>query len=90
NFLDCASIFEFSQGVRVVIYPNPSRGIFDIRAENLTDDLVIDVADLSGKSILKQRIPAAQNNGARKIDLTGQEKKCVNQWSYKHGSRRCF
>jgi hypothetical protein len=73
NFLDCTSIFEFSKGVKVVIYPNPSRGIFEIRAENLTDDLLIDVADLSGKSVLNKRISATKDNlSTLRVDLTGE------------------
>jgi hypothetical protein len=73
NFLDCTSIFEFSKGVKVVIYPNPSRGIFEIRAENLTDDLMIDVADLSGKSVLNKRISATKDNlSTLRVDLTGE------------------
>jgi hypothetical protein len=72
NFLDCASIFEFSGGVKVSIFPNPSHGIFEILAENLQDDLLITVADMGGKVIREQVMHASRGKvSSTQVDLTG-------------------
>jgi len=73
NFLDCSSIFEFSEGVRVTVYPNPNRGVFEIRAENLKSQLNITIADMTGKVILQRAINAQQGVGevTSQVDLTG-------------------
>jgi hypothetical protein len=72
NFLDCASIFEFSGGVKVTVYPNPNKGIFEIRAENLDDDLAITVSDMTGKIIMEKQIPASEGiMTITQVDLTG-------------------
>jgi hypothetical protein len=72
NFLDCSSIFEFGKGVKVTVYPNPNRGVFEIRAENLVDDLHITLTDMAGKEMLKRTIPASGGQSiTSQVDLTG-------------------
>jgi hypothetical protein len=71
NFLDCTSIFEFGKGVKVTVYPNPNHGIFEIRAENLVDDLVITLTDMAGKVIMQRTISASGGTATSQVDLTG-------------------
>lgn len=72
NFLDCASIFEFGKGVKVSVYPNPNRGIFEIRAENLVDDLMITLTDMAGREIIQRKLSALQGDRiTSQMDLTG-------------------
>lgn len=72
TFLDCTSIFEFSSGLKVSVFPNPNRGVFSIRTEKLKGTLLATIADLSGKIIL-QREMTSQGAAAHEtvIDLTG-------------------
>jgi hypothetical protein len=75
NFLDCASIFEFGKGVKVNVYPNPSRGVFEIRAENLVDDLLVTLTDMRGSEIMERKLSAAPGETVTsQIDLTGHSK----------------
>ena len=72
NFLDCASIFEFGKGVKVSVYPNPSRGVFEIRAENLVDDLQMTLTDMTGREIVQSKLSASQGSVVTsQVDLTG-------------------
>ena len=72
DFLDCTSIFEFGKGVKVSVYPNPSRGVFEIRVENLVDDLFITLNDMAGREILQRKLSASQGDIiTSQVDLTG-------------------
>lgn len=75
NFLDCTSIFEFSSGLKVTVYPNPNRGTFNIRAEGLDGKLGIIISDMSGKLIM-QREMTSQNEPANEmtVDLNSHPK----------------
>lgn len=68
NFIDCTSIVEFSSGLKVIIFPNPNRGEFTVRAEGLKEKLDISISDLSGKTVFRREMTTPQMN----IDLTGQ------------------
>jgi hypothetical protein len=74
NFLDCTSVFEFSSGLKVTVYPNPSHGIFELRAEDLKNDLNISVSDIRGQVILQRTLEAANGNSASQIDMSGYPK----------------
>ena len=56
NFLDCASIFEFSSGLTVSVYPNPNRGQFTIQADGVKERLEVTLTDLNGKVIIKREM----------------------------------
>jgi hypothetical protein len=56
NFLDCSSVFEFSSGLKVSVYPNPNHGQFTIQADGLKEKLDITLTDVSGKIILKRQM----------------------------------
>lgn len=72
NFLDCASIFDFGKGVKVSVYPNPNRGVFEIKAENLVEDLFITVTDMAGREILQRKISVTPGGMVTsQVDLTG-------------------
>jgi hypothetical protein len=71
NFLDCASIFEFSGGVKVTVFPNPGRGIFEISAENLEDNLEITVTDINGRVILEKVMETSGIKSTCQVDLSG-------------------
>jgi hypothetical protein len=73
NFLDCSSIFEFADGVKVMIYPNPNHGIFEIRAENLADQLFVTISDMAGNIVVQKNLIASQDKvQILKIDLNAQ------------------
>jgi hypothetical protein len=50
----------------ILIYPNPSGGIFNL---DLTSEAGIEITDLAGKPI---HIPVSQSSGYTRIDLSGQ------------------
>ena len=57
----------------MTVYPNPNRGIFEIRAENLENELQVSISDLSGKTVFQKNLKASQDKvSTLKIDLTGQ------------------
>jgi hypothetical protein len=56
NFLDCASIFEFSSGLKVSVYPNPNNGQFTILADGVNEKLDVTLTDMNGKVILKREM----------------------------------
>jgi hypothetical protein len=61
NFLDCASIFEFSSGLTVKVFPNPNKGQFTIQAEGLKEKLKVSLSDLSGKIIREYEMTSPEN-----------------------------
>ncbi len=72
TFLDCTSIFEFTSGMRVSVFPNPNHGAFTIRTEELKSSLQITVSDMTGKVIRKQELKAESGSAKEvSIDLTG-------------------
>jgi hypothetical protein len=75
TFLDCTSIFEFASGLKVSVFPNPSRGIFTIKVDGLNDVLEISLADMSGKHILQEEM-VSQNGSSQSmvVDVTSQPK----------------
>jgi hypothetical protein len=73
TFQDCTSIFEFDSGLKVTVYPNPSRGVFTVKAEGLKYKLAISLADISGKVIMNREM--ASHDGRYEemiIDITDQ------------------
>jgi hypothetical protein len=56
TFLDCSSIFEFSSGLKVTVYPNPNRGTFSIEATGTREKIEIDLTDLAGRSVLQREM----------------------------------
>jgi hypothetical protein len=73
TFQDCTSIFEFESGLKVSVFPNPSRGVFSVIAEGLSGRLEVTLSDLSGRIIL-QREMASQDGITREmtIDISDQ------------------
>ncbi len=66
DLLDCASVFEFADGLTVTIYPNPSQGIFSVHAEGLDTRLDILLTDMGGKVIFKGEM---SSQGVQIIDI---------------------
>ncbi len=66
NFLDCASIFEFSSGLKVTIYPNPNHGQFTMQAEGLKEQVKMSLTDLTGNVILQREMTSP---GIEKFDI---------------------
>jgi hypothetical protein len=54
NFLDCASIFEFSSGLKVSVFPNPNSGQFTVQADGRRERINISLSDLNGRRILEK------------------------------------
>jgi len=59
---------------RVIIYPNPNKGIFNMEIENMINDLEISVMNLTGQVIYTKSIVHFKGNLKREIDLTSQSK----------------
>ncbi len=65
-------IEELGVDVAVVVYPNPSEGIFII--ENLADkggDVMLEVFSIEGRRMLKQEISNFHKGSRERIDLSG-------------------
>jgi hypothetical protein len=71
NFLDCTSIFEFSSGLKVTVFPNPSHGVFELKAENMEKSLDISVRNISGQVIYQKTLRSSDGNKSSLIDLSG-------------------
>ncbi len=71
DLLDCASIFEFPSGQRVSVYPNPSRGVFTLEVEGLTDRMEILISDMEGKVVFEHEM---SSQGVQLIDISKHNK----------------
>lgn len=68
---DCSSIFEFSSGLTVTIYPNPSRGMFTVEAAGAVENIMLNLTDLAGRPVLHREMSSP---GKLAIDLDGNTK----------------
>jgi hypothetical protein len=67
KFLDCASVTEFSSGLKVVVYPNPNEGRFTIRAEGANEKVRVTVTDATGNELLNHEMSSP---GKEELDLS--------------------
>jgi len=67
NFLDCASIFEFSSGLTVSVFPNPNSGQFIVQAEGRRERITIGLSDLNGRKILEKGM---ESPGKEEVDIS--------------------
>jgi hypothetical protein len=71
NFLDCASIFEFSSGLTVSVFPNPNHGQFIIQAEGAGEHIEMTLSDMTGKILLKREM---ESPGKAEINISNYPK----------------
>ena len=71
NFLDCASIFEFSSGLKVIVYPNPNQGRFVVKSSGSEDKIKLNITDLNGRVIYENEM---ESHGELTIDISNQSK----------------
>ena len=65
--IDCAtSVSELENEVRLNVYPNPNNGDFSIMNEGMAGNFLIEMMDVTGKSVHSQRI---QLNSAQRTDI---------------------
>jgi hypothetical protein len=55
----------------VTVFPTPGRGIFEISAENLEDNLEITVTDINGRVILEKVMETSGIKSTCQVDLSG-------------------
>ncbi len=65
---DCSGIHEFTDGMKVRLFPNPNQGVFDIVTENQTDDLEIEIYDIYGQRVF-HRIVSGGGSGSGRTHL---------------------
>ena len=81
EFLDCTGIDETEAKVDVSVYPNPSRGIVNVKLESLNTETVnIKITGVNGKIVF------AENN----IIVSGNTKKEINMGSFADGVYTLF
>lgn len=66
NFLDCASIFELSGGLKVMIYPNPASTVINIEA--LEKISMVRIYNVFGECVSKTENPAAGIDVSRLVN----------------------
>ncbi|NTV84324.1 MAG: T9SS type A sorting domain-containing protein [Bacteroidales bacterium] len=66
NFLDCTSIFEFSSGLTISVFPNPNHGQFTISAKGISENITVTLSDMTGKILLERKMASP---GKEEIDL---------------------
>jgi len=71
NFLDCTSIFEFSSGMTISVFPNPNHGQFTIQAKGADEQIDLRLTDLSGKVILEKEMASP---GKEEFDISNYPK----------------
>jgi hypothetical protein len=71
TFQDCTSIFEFESGLKVTVYPNPSRGEFTVSAQGDNETIEIELVDQNGRLIHRSEIDSP---GKKVIDIRNQPK----------------
>jgi hypothetical protein len=67
NFLDCESIFEFSSGLIVSVFPNPNNGQFMVQAEGDLEKITISLSDMNGRKILEKGM---ESPGKEAVDIS--------------------
>ncbi len=68
---NCQSIREIDGGYSVKIYPNPSKGRFNIKLENkVNDKIMLDVINLQGAFVKRQKIEFSAPQTTVTIDLS--------------------
>jgi len=78
SFALCTGLIQPQKDIFVKIYPNPTSGQFTIAISGIRSDLSLEILDMTGTAVKRDKISAVNNDGTGKcvthIDLAGRAK----------------
>lgn len=75
SFGACAGIYGPPGFPKIILFPNPCQGVFNLKGENMTGELLIEVYNFYGVQVFRREIaPAPAGCLTTTVDLTNQPK----------------